>query len=123
MPAYQNRHDRDPIEFVLNMPMIRISKLGERRSTKADSNKCLVSFRGVMVKFATEVGRCRNRPWGLGISLSEFSILRVHRNTKTEMMQKTTKLLPLNLNVPLSIQPQSPALGQSENSVSKVVQI
>lgn len=76
-----------------------------------------------MVKFVTEEGRLGNRPWGLGISLSEFSILRVSKKTKLEMMQKTVKLLPLNLNVPLSIQPHkksSPALGQSENSVSKV---
>lgn len=91
---------------------------------KADTKKCFVCFRGVMVKFVTEEGRGSGWPWGFGMVFFELSILRVSRKTVHEMMQKTVNLL-LMLNLPLSIQPQrkySPNLGQNEDSVSQGVQ-
>lgn len=53
-PLHQNIQERGPTESLLNIPMILRSKLGDLRSTKADTNKCLVCFRAVIVLSVTE---------------------------------------------------------------------
>lgn len=55
-PLQQKTQESGEIESLLNMPMMRMSKPLNLWSMKADTNKCFVFSRGVIVISLTEDG-------------------------------------------------------------------
>lgn len=103
-PWQQKRQKRGPTESLLNIPMMRMSKPWTLWSMKADTSKCLVFLRGVMVASAIEEGHAGGGPCGIGMDLFTLGILRVRMNTVVKIQVKTPKCFHLTLL--LSIQPK-----------------
>lgn len=61
-PLQQKTHESGTMESLLNMPMMRMSKPWILWSMKADTKKCFVFSRGVMVILVTEEGHEGGRP-------------------------------------------------------------
>lgn len=90
-PLQQKTQESGTMESLLNMPMMRTSKPWNLWSMKADTKKCFVLPRGVIVILLTEDGHEGGRLGDVGKALSEWYIFRVSKKMMPQVTLKRMK--------------------------------